>query len=47
VKRRLFNILSAVSLLLCAATMVLGILGIWVTVNWTDYGEGAGPYVVV
>ncbi len=35
-KRRLFNILSAVSLLLCVATMVWWIFCIWAAVMWTD-----------
>ncbi len=40
-KRRLFNILSALSLLLCVATMVLWILNIWVVTEW-EYRDPDG-----
>jgi hypothetical protein len=46
VKRRLFNILSVLSLLLCVATMVLGILSIWAE-PWWSCGKGGGPYFAV
>ncbi len=41
-KRRWFNILSAMSLLLCVATIVLGILGIWVVTAWGHWGGERG-----
>jgi len=44
-KGRLFNILSAVSLLLCVTMVVLWILSsIWLTMFWSHCGEGGGPY---
>ena len=46
-KRRLFNILSALSLLLCIATIAIGIRSMWVTTTWTYAGEGRGPDYVV
>ena len=46
-KRRLFNIITAISLLLCVATMVLGILSLWVVMTWGYRGEGGGPLFVV
>ena len=45
-KRRFFNILSALSLLLCLATMVLGILSIWVVTTGSNFGEGGPSFVV-
>ena len=44
---RLFTILSAVSLLLCVATMVLWILGTWVVLRWGYCGATEGHMLVV
>jgi hypothetical protein len=46
-KRRLFNILSAMSLLLCVVVLVLWVLSIWVTTRWGYCGKGGGPYFLV
>jgi hypothetical protein len=46
-KRRLFNILTVLSLVLCVVTMVLGILSLWVVMLWGYCGNGGGPYVEV
>ena len=40
-KRRLFNILSALSLVLCVAVVVFGMLSIWVVMGCYP---GGGPY---
>jgi hypothetical protein len=49
-KRRFFNILTAVSAILllpCVATMGLWILSIWVGTEWNYCSKGEGPYFVV
>ena len=43
--RRLFDILSAVSLLLCVATMAVGIRSIWVATLWGYFGKGGNLIV--
>ena len=46
VKRRLFNILSALSLLLCVATTVLWVRSYWVQILWSHRGESGETYFV-
>jgi hypothetical protein len=46
-KRRLFNIVSALSLLMCVAVVLLGILSIWVQPSWGYCGEGGSPDLLV
>ncbi len=45
-KRRLVHTLSAISLLLCVATMVLWILSIWVVTRWGYCSERWGTFYV-
>ena len=45
--KRLFNILSAVSLLLCVAMVEFGILSIWMVLRWGYCGGFESPYFFV